>query len=252
NAFDDVLIWLSSLEIKHAAGLLSGSSEYTNGDNSDPTDQTLPDNYAGFPTAPTETELNDPNQFTQIDGTDADQTSGINDGKTEASVDDNIYITGDATQDLNLANGNDTIYIKGDLDSKLSRNQQTKKVYIEGKITDRGEINLIGNQENYVQVFQSNEGKIYIDGNGDNQVIIYGDLALGSTIQMLQGSTNSLYIGGNVQGNTGLRASVTGTIYLNKTATELGTDLNRTLDRLDATTILCRASTGSSSFIACN
>ena len=251
NQFDDVLIWLTAQEIKQKlpSVLIASNFGRLSGDGGG--SQILPPTIDNeFPSEPTQTELN--TQYTPIDGTSSTDVDTINGGK-KGTITDQVYITGDATQTINLYQGTDTIYIAGDLDARLNADQHTKTIFVKGNVTTNGYINIDGNHGNYIEVGENNAGRIDVQGTGTNQIVIYGDVmdTPQSYITMTKGTANHLYIGGDILGNSGTKALVYGTIYLGKTAAEFGADLTRTLSRLSATTILCRQVSGSNNFVPC-
>lgn len=238
NAFDDVLIWLSSLEIKR-----THLSSFTIDTTEPPiTPPPLPPGLEPAPDYETVDFNTDQTLEGDYDGTNLDII-------TNNSDNDKVLIKGDVNAILNLGNGTDTLYLVkdddgngGDLNAPLTGDQQYKTIYIEGDVN--ADIILDGNQGNIVEVGGNVNATIQLNGNGANRLIVHGSINGAGTIDMQANNDNTSYIGSNVLGTV----TVNETVFLGKTSSQLSTD---EYNRIDANSINCRDPNDDSSFIAC-
>lgn len=238
NAFDDVLIWLSSLEIKRT-NLSIFASEPTEAPATPPP---LP---PGLDPAPDYEDVDFNSDQTlegDYDGTNLDII-------TNNSEDDKVLIKGDINSALVLGNGTDTLYLVkdddgngGDLNAPLSGAQQYKTIYIEGDVN--ADITLDGNQGNIVEIGGNVNAAIQLNGNGENRLVVHGSINGSGTIDLQAHNDNTAYIGTNVLGPV----RVDETVFLGKTSDQLSTD---EFNRIEANSINCRDPNDTFSFIAC-
>ncbi|HEY9017393.1 type II secretion system protein [Thiomicrospira sp.] len=238
NAFDDVLIWLSSLEIKR-----THLNSFTLDTTTPPT--TPPPLPPGLEPAP---------DYESIDFNTDQTLEGDYDGTnldiiTNNSDNDKVLIKGDVNAALNLGNGTDTLYLVkddagngGDLNAPLTGSQQYKTIYIEGDVN--ADIILDGNQGNIVEVGGNVNATIQLNGNGANRLIVHGSINGAGNIDMQANNDNTSYIGTNILGPV----TVDETVFLGKTSNQLSID---EYNRIDANSINCRDPNDDSSFIAC-
>lgn len=223
--FDDALIWLSSLQIKHASRL------WQNTDNSAISSIGLPFN-----------ELTDPDdrQFDHETGGDYDADSDV----INANPTDSIKINGDVNRNLSLLNDEATLYVIGQLNAVVSGGNQNKSIFINGDVNS--DLNLSGG-DNKIQI----NGNIHpsgsiTSGNGADTLIVYGNVA---GVILLDkdnnGRYNSVYIGGEVSADV----SAKGTAYLNQIPGQLDDAEYNHLANFSL--ILCRQTIDSNVWIAC-
>lgn len=227
NQFDDVLIWLSSLEIKAVtADILSYNSlGNNNGSEED-------DNFVPIQSPPNSSDV----EFDQIvsgDFNDSGQVSTTQQG-------DKIKIEGDMNQYLNLENGEDYLYVEGNLNAQLDAGNQDKTVFIDGDLNQ--EVDL-GNGDNMIEVTGNVNAPLF-SGNGIDKAIIYGSVNALINLRT-SGNSNEIYIGGDI--NNAIIAK--GTAYINKSPAGLP---NWQYDNLSGfSSILCRQTAGSLTWVNC-
>lgn len=239
NQFDDVLIWLSSLEIKR-----TNLNSFANNDIEPPV----------TPPPPLPPGLEPAPDYEDVDFNTDQTLEGNYDGSnldiiTNNSDDDKVLIKGDINSALELGNGTDTLYLVkddsgngGDLNAPLTGSQQYKTIYIEGDVN--ADIILDGNQGNIVEIGGNVNATVQLNGNGENRLIVHGSINGSGTIDMQANNDNTAYIGTNVLAPV----EVDETVFLGKTSSQLSTD---EYNRIDATSINCRDPNDDTSFIAC-
>ncbi|WP_038125849.1 type II secretion system protein [Thiomicrospira pelophila] len=239
NAFDDVLIWLSSLEIKRT-NLSIFASDPTEAPVTPPS---LPSDLIA-PPPPEDIEFKPESTLEgDYDGTNLDIITNNSNG-------DEVLIIGDINASINLGNGNDTLYLVkddagngGDLNAPLTGDQQYKTIYIEGDVN--ADIILDGNQGNSIEVGGNVNATIELNSNGINQLIVHGNInGSGSIIMQRKKDSNTVYIGNNVLGPV----SVDNTVYLGKIPAQVTND---EFNQINAGSIKCRDPNDTSNFIPC-
>ena len=232
DSFDDVLIWLSSLEIKAATPeVLSGQTT--------PTTPPLPDGV----TQPVDFE-NINYDTVSTDGSDIG-TIGTN---------ENIQITGDLDSTLNFSSGSsdNNIYVEGDINQDIGGSsgnsaQGIKNLYVAGDLN--ADISLETNSDSYIEVGGKLNGLIELTGNADHTVIIHGEVTANGSINITRSGAHVVYLGDNINGGISV-AGNNSTIYLGKTPAQVSTD---ELSRISSNgTVLCRETIGSTNFVSCN
>lgn len=223
--FDDALIWLSSLQIKHASRL------WQNTDNIQINSNGLPFNGLIDP---------DNRQFTHETGGDYDADSSV----INAKPTDSIKINGDVNRNLSLLNDETTLYVIGQLNGVISGGYQNKSIFINGDINS--DLNLSGG-DNKIQINGNiNPGGSITTGNGADTLIVYGNVAGNVLLDNdTNGNFNSVYIGGEISANVNAK----GTIYLNQTADQL--DDGEYNHLLNFSFILCRQTIAGNNWITC-
>jgi type II secretory pathway pseudopilin PulG len=224
ETFDDVLIWLSSLDIKKATpGVLSADL---------PNPGQTPTQTPFIPFTPPEDintvvfdqEVGDVNNSNQV---------------TTTNQAEKIKVNGDINAALNLLNGEDALYVTGNINAAISGGNQNKTIYVEG---DLNQPLSLGNGDNSIEI-KGNVNATITSGNGADSVIIHGDT--NQTINLdTAGQDNQIYLGGAIN------ATVTGrgTAYINQTPTGLE---NWQYSYINFSTVLCRESVGSTNWVNC-
>ncbi|WP_052501355.1 prepilin-type N-terminal cleavage/methylation domain-containing protein [Thiomicrospira microaerophila] len=229
ETFDDVLIWLSGLEIKRAAGLFEITSI--------PYD-TPP------PPPPNQDPLIPVNQAPSSEFVDFDQIVYGNYNSdsqlTTTNQSDKIKIEGDMNQALDLRNGEDMLYVEGNLNARLDGGNQDKTIFIDGDVNSPIDL---GQGNNTIEVTGSVNAMIQT-GNGANNIIIHG--TVNSAITLATGGQDSaVYLGSNINATVSGR----GTVYINQTPSQLENWQYNHIQTFN--TILCRQEPGSTNWVSC-
>lgn len=201
DSFDDVLIWLSSLEIKAATPeiLTFNSGDSGNGPSPDWGDYT-----------PTE-DLSDTNLLD-----DAPSYGNLNGGTTQ-TITDSTGVFGEINSNAELELVGNTVVSTGNLNSN-GRIILTggNNIIQTNDLNSNGEIYEVNgaNGNNTIRINGNmNSGAEISLNNGNNRVYVGGDINSGSTISFGSG-TNILYVMGNINSNQPISIDG-GTLYIN-------------------------------------
>lgn len=234
NVFDDVVIWLSSLEIKKAVPDLfrTESSE---------------DDYGLAPPPP---GFEQPIDFVN---TSYDNVSG--DGSDIGTIDKNesVKITGDLDSEINFGSGNsdNDIYVQGDVNQDIAgangnSAQGIKNMYIEGDLN--ADITLETNKDSYIEVGGVLNGKITLSGSGDHMIWIHGAVTENGSITLSASGNHKIFLASDIGGTITVAGS-NSEIYLGKTTDEITAgELSKIVT---SSPVYCRESTNSATFVAC-
>jgi prepilin-type N-terminal cleavage/methylation domain-containing protein len=201
DSFDDVLIWLSSLEIKATTPeiLTFNSGDSGNGPSPDWGDYT-----------PTE-DLSDTNLLD-----DAPSYGNLNGGTTQ-TITDSTGVFGEINSNAELELVGNTVVSTGNLNSN-GRIILTggNNIIQTNDLNSNGEIYEVNgaNGNNTIRINGNmNSGAEISLNNGNNRVYVGGDINSGSTISFGSG-TNILYVIGNINSNQPISIDG-GTLYIN-------------------------------------
>ena len=249
NAFDDVLIWLSSLEIKNAApGVLSSRR---GGDDND---------TENGPVNPDDSPLDIPldvNTFqatiTSDDGSNI-EPEGSNSEGDSIKITENLEATDDDTS-FDLGQGHDKLYILQDVNREITGGQQTKEIYVGGDVN--ANITLNGNDEHIIEIGAraylsdgtwgvhggSLNANLELTSNSINQITIWGSITENGRIESAKNNQDTnIYIGQDLKGRILIDGGI---VYFGKASISITEYTNI----IGATSIMCRSSTG---FVNCS
>jgi type II secretory pathway pseudopilin PulG len=220
--FDDVIIWLTSLEIKKITpGILDNIQQNNNNNNSNNnlTEQLL---------SSTPITLPDMNNIV-FDSTVNVKITG--DTTTTAEIDKDqevLYITGDANHEITTTADNKiaTIVIDGDLNNALNLSQ--------------------GGGSTYTVHIKGNVNANILSDKATNELIIEKNVSAGAVIELSNNKDNTVFIGGYIFGSI----SGKGSIYINKTSAEYtSSDMHPKISGF--TTRKCRQSMENTTWVDC-
>ncbi|UQB41643.1 hypothetical protein JX580_08145 [Thiomicrospira microaerophila] len=174
--FDDVLIGISALEIKQAAGLFSQAS-------------TPP--IPNLPNTPQKLTKSDLGSLTSIGQAGGNRTSAYTGNNSDNRVEIGNNLTGSSP--VNLAGGNNALYIGNQQNSSISAGEGDNQIVLE---KDAKNPITLGDGDNQVTIMGNLDTTLTL-GNGDNEIWIEGQVSNNGKILLGSGS-NLVFVGSHI------------------------------------------------------